>query len=194
MLWRLPLRIFWWLFGGIIRAVVAIILLLGLAYFVMRLTPLDEFWRARFYARIGKTAEAEHWYRIGLQQHPKSRFATQGHYELAELLYEKERFSEAIGHFGKALEGNLTPEQKREALLKIAEAYLKSGKPLEAAKRFEQFAQLFGEDERASRALVFGWRRLQEIAPKQRCATLLGEVEQQISSFTLCSQSPLGVG
>jgi len=172
MLWRLPLRIFWWLFGGIIRAVVAIILLLGLAYFVMRLTPLDEFWRARFYARIGKTAEAEHWYRIGLQQHPKSRFATQGHYELAELLYEQERFSEAIGHFGKALEGNLTPEQKREALLKIAEAYLKSGKPLEAAKRFEQFAQLFSEDERASRALFLageGYRKSHRNKDARRC-------------------------
>ncbi len=153
MLWRLPLRIFWWLFGGIIRTIVALLLLLGLGYFGMRLTPLDEFWRARFYARIGKIAEAEHWYLLGLNQHPKSKFAPQGHYELANLLYGQERYREAIGHLGKALEGGLTPEQKREALMKIAEAYLKSGEPLKAAKRFEEFAQIFREDERASRAL-----------------------------------------
>lgn len=153
MLWKLPLRVFWWLFGGLIRTVVVLILLFGLAYFAMRLTPLDEFWRARFYASIGKNSEAEHWYRLGLQQHPKSHFAPQGYYELAELLYGQERFREAIGHYGKALEGGLTPEQKREALLKIAEAYLKTGEPLKAAQRFKQFAQFFSEDEQASRAL-----------------------------------------
>lgn len=172
MLWRLPLRVFWWLFGGVIRALIVLVLLVGLGYFVMRLTPLDEFWRARFYARIGKTAEAEHWYRLGLTQHPKSRFAPQGHYELADLLYNQERYREAIGHFGKALEGGLTPEQKREALLKIAEAYLKSGEPLNAAKRFEQFAQLFREDERASRALFLAgesYRKAKRNADAKRC-------------------------
>lgn len=172
MLWRLPLRIFWWLFGGIIRLVITLALLFGLVYFVMRLTPLDEFWRARFYARIGKTAEAEHWFLAGLKQHPKSRFAPQGHYELAKLLYQQERFREAIGHYGKALEGGLTPEQKREALLKIAESYLKSGEPLKAAQRFEQFAQLFREDERASRALFLAgesYRKAKRNSDARRC-------------------------
>lgn len=172
MLWRLPLRIFWWLFGGIIRTLVALVLLLGLVYFIMRLTPLDEFWRARFYARIGRTADAEHWYKLGLTQHPKSRFAPQGHYELAELLYDQERYREAIGHYGKALEGGLTPEQKREALLKIAEAYLKSGEPLKAAQRFEQFAQLFREDERASKALFLAgesYRKAKRNTDARRC-------------------------
>lgn len=172
MLWRLPLRIFWWLFGGIIRTVVVLVLLFGLVYFVMRLTPLDEFWRARFYARIGKAADAEHWYRLGLTQHPKSRFAPQGHYELAELLYSQERYREAIGHYGKALEGGLPPEQKREALLKIAEAYLKSREPLKAAQRLEQFAQLFREDERVSRALFLAgesYRKAKRNADARRC-------------------------
>lgn len=172
MLWRLPLRIFWWLFGGIIRTIVVLVLLLGLAYFVMRLTPLDEFWRAKFYASIGKTADAEHWYKLGLTQHPKSRFSPQGHYELAELLYDQKRYREAIGHYGKALEGGLTPEQKREALLKIAEAYLKSGELLKAAQRFEQFAQLFREDERASKALFLAgesYRKAKRNADARRC-------------------------
>ncbi|MCS7265296.1 MAG: tetratricopeptide repeat protein, partial [Armatimonadetes bacterium] len=172
MLWRLPLRIFWWLFGGIIRAIVALALLLGLAYFVMRLTPIDEFWRARFYARIGKVDDAEHWYRLGLKQHPKSKFAPKGHYELAELLYSQERYREAISHYGKALEGGLTPEEKREALLKIAESYLKSGEPLNAGKRFEQFAQLFREDERASKALFLAgesYRKAKRKDDARRC-------------------------
>lgn len=172
MLWRLPFRVFWWLFGGIIRALVIVILLAGLAYFVMRLTPLDEFWRARFYARIGKTAEAEHWYRTGLTQYPKSKFASQGHYELAELLYSQGRYREAIGHYGKALEGGLTPEQKREALLKIAEAYLKSGEPLKAAQRLEEFAKMFLEDERASRALFLAgesYRKAKRSEDARRC-------------------------
>lgn len=172
MLWSFPLRIFWWLFGGIIRLVIMLALLFGLAYFVMRLTPLDEFWRARFYARIGKTAEAEYWFLAGLKKHPKSRFAPQGHYELAELLYQQERFREAIGHYGKALEGGLTPEQKREALLKIAESYLKSGEPLRAAQRFEQFARLFREDERASKALFLageGYREAKRNSDARRC-------------------------
>ncbi|MER3501192.1 MAG: hypothetical protein IMHGJWDQ_001201 [Candidatus Fervidibacter sp.] len=172
MLWRLPLRLFWWLFGGIIRAVIAFLLLLGLLYFLMRVTPLDEFWRARFYSYIGNVGEAERWYRLGLQQHPHSRFAPQGHYELAELLYLKGRYREAIGHFGKALEGNLTPEQKREALLKVAEGFLKSGEPLKAAQRFEQFAQQFREDERASRALFLagqGYRTAKRPRDAQRC-------------------------
>ncbi len=172
MLWRLPLRIFWWLFGGIIRTLVVLVLLFGLAYFIMRLTPLDEFWRARFYASIGKISDAEHWYRVGLTQHPKSRFAPQGHYELAELLYSQERYREAIGHYGKALEGGLTPEQKREALLKIAEASLKSGEPLKAAQRFEEFARLFREDERASRALFLageGYRKAKRNSDARRC-------------------------
>lgn len=172
MLWRFPLRIFWWLFGGLIRAVVVIVLLFGLVYFFTRLTPLDEFLRARFYARMGKFDDAEHWYRLGLSQHPQSRFSYQGHYELAELLYEQERFREAIGHYGKALEGNLTPQQKREALLKIAEAYLRSGEPLEAAKRFERFAQFFEGDERAPRALFLagdGYRRARRNREARRC-------------------------
>jgi tetratricopeptide (TPR) repeat protein len=106
----------------------------------------------RFYAHLGNFAEAERWYRLGLQQYPRSRFAPQGHYELAELLFRQERYKEAIRHYGKALEGGLTPEQKREALLKIAEAFQKSGEPLEAARRFEEFAKTFREDERAAKA------------------------------------------
>jgi TolA-binding protein len=152
MLWRLPFRLFWWLFGGLIRTAVTLLLLFGIVYLVLRLTPLDEFWRARFYAHLGNLAEAERWYRLGLQQYPRSRFAPQGHYELAELLFRQERYKEAIRHYGKALEGGLTPEQKREALLKIAEAFQKSDEPLEAARRFEEFAKTFREDERAAKA------------------------------------------
>ncbi len=172
MLWRFPLRLFWWLFGGLIRAVVALLLLAGLVYFFFRLTPLDEFWRARFFAHLGNLKEAEHWYRQGLQQHPRSRFAPQGHYELAELLYRQERFREAIGHFGKALEGGLTPDQKREALLKVAEAFLKVDEPLQAAKRFETFVQRYPDDERASRALFLAgesYRKAKRFKEAERC-------------------------
>ncbi len=172
MLWRLPLRLFWWLFGGIIRTVIIIVLLLGLAYLVMRLTPLDEFWRARLSAKVGKVAEAEHWYQVGLRQHPDSRFAPQGHYELAQLLFAQERYREATGHFGKALAGGLLSETKREALLKIAEAFQKSGQPLEAARRFEQFANLFSEDERAAKAWFEGgecFRQAERNADARRC-------------------------
>lgn len=172
MLWRLPLRLLWWLFGGIIRTLVALALLIGLVYFFLRLTPLDEFWRARLYAHLGKWTDAEKWYRQGLQQHPRSRFAAQGHYELAELLYRQERFRDAVGHFGRALELGIPPEQKREALLKIAEAFLKTGEPLKAAQRLEQFARQFPDDERASRALFLagdGYRKGRRPKDARRC-------------------------
>ncbi|GBC98348.1 Cell division coordinator CpoB [bacterium HR17] len=172
MLWRWPLRLFWWLFGGLIRTAVTLLLLFGVVYLVLRLTPLDEFWRARFYAKIGKTDEAEHWYRLGLQQYPRSRFAPQGHYELAELLFARGRYREAVGHFGKALEGGLTPEQKREALLKIAECFQQSGMPLDAARRFETFAKTFPDDERAAKALFAAgesYRQVDRADKARRC-------------------------
>jgi Uncharacterized protein conserved in bacteria len=194
MLWRLPLRLFWWLFGGLIRTAVTLLLLFGIVYLVLRLTPLDEFWRARFYAHLGNFTEAERWYRLGLQQYPRSRFAPQGHYELAELLFRQERYKEAIGHYGKALESGLTPEQKREALLKIAEAFQKIGEPLEAARRFEEFAKNFPRRRAGGEGVVCGGRKLPASRARQRGFALLGEGERQLSDFALCPQSLMGDG
>lgn len=172
MLWRLPLKLFWWLFGGLIRTVVVIALLFGLVYLAMRLTPLDEFWKARLYSNIGNAKEAEKWYNLGLQQHPNSRFAPQGHYELGNLLFAQKRYKEARGHLSKALEGKLPPELKRDILLKVAESFQKDGQPLEAAKRFEKFANTFPEDERTAKGLFLAgncYRQANQPKDAERC-------------------------
>ena len=143
---KLIVRLIGWMVQHIIATIILLIVIVTACILGMRLTPLDEFYRARLYAKAGDYAQAEYWYERGLKSHPNSRWAPQAHYELGVLLLKQKRYKKAIGHLGKSLE-QLTGDAKKDALLCVAECYAGLQRWKLAARRYALVAVSYPQDE-----------------------------------------------
>ncbi|MFA4015291.1 MAG: hypothetical protein RUDDFDWM_000371 [Candidatus Fervidibacterota bacterium] len=120
---RILVRLAMWIISHIVSVGLLVGLLLVIGLLVIQLTPLDEFYRARAYAKVGDYRRAEEWYRKGLKSFPNSRYAPQARYELGMLLIEQKRYADALAQLRLSLDGLKDEAMKVKALIAIGDCY-----------------------------------------------------------------------
>lgn len=125
MFWliRMLVRTAIWIASHIVSVAVIVAIIVLAAFIISRMTPLDEFYRARAYAKVGDYKAAEQWYRKGLDAHPNSRYAPQARYELGTILLEQKRYGEALTQFQAALDKLTDGRQRAKTLISIGDCY-----------------------------------------------------------------------
>lgn len=93
-------------------------------------------------------------YRKLLTDYPAGRYATQARVELAELLYSKKVYPEAVKLLKQALADKAAPAKLRpDSLHRLAWCHARLGDHAQAAAGFSDFAAKYPKDERAPTAL-----------------------------------------
>ncbi|MFA4029803.1 MAG: hypothetical protein GDYSWBUE_001097 [Candidatus Fervidibacterota bacterium] len=157
MFWliRMLMRVVKWVVLHIVSVAVIVVLIVLAALVISRMTPLDEFYRARAYAKVGDYKNAEQWYRKGLEAHPESRYAPQARYELGTLLLEQKRYNEALAQFQAAL-GKLTDDERRaKVLISIGDCYANMKKWDAAASSYMRAVRECRLDEAGAATALF---------------------------------------
>lgn len=149
------MRLISWLMSHIVSAIVVFAIIVLLIFVAARLTPLDEFYRARAYAKVGNYRDAERWYRKGLQDCPNSRYAPQARYELGMLLMEQKRYGEALEQFRAALDKLADEQQRVRALIAIGDCYADMKAWTKAANAYMKAAKECKSDEALSAMALF---------------------------------------